>query len=164
MWHVPFIFAFLLPFLHEHDFHVALGRMAVEDNQVILQMRLFQDDLELGLQTYYADDSLRLAVDDATDSLFMQYVNEKLVIKHGDQVLAGTVATSGEDLLYGYPVWWFSLTYESESPIDGLDIDNQVLMEIFEDQQNVLRITHYPAEEEKMYYMVNGDSEISVEF
>ena len=147
-----------------HDFHVALGRMAVEGNQAVLQIRLFQDDLELGLQGYFDNDSLRMKVDAHTDSLFMKYVNEKLVIKHGEEVLSGVVATSGEDLLYGYPIWWFSLTYEASSVIEGLEIDNQVLMEVFEDQQNVLRITHYPTDEEKMYYMVNGDSEIKVEF
>lgn len=127
-------------------------------------MRLFQDDLELGLQGYYEDEEIRLKVDTATDSLFAVYVNEKLVIKHGEEVLTGVVATSGEDLLYGYPVWWFSLTYEASASIDGLEIDNQVLMEVFDDQQNVLRITHYPADEEKMYYMVRGDSEIKVDF
>ena len=164
MWHVPLLLALTLGFGQNHDFHVALGRMAVEDNQVLLQMRLFQDDLELGLQTYYEDEEIRLTVDATTDSLFMNYLNEKLTIKHGEQILKGAVATSGEDVLYGYPVWWFSLTYESESSIKGLDIDNQVLMEIFDDQQNVLRITHYPAEEEKMYYMVKGDSEISIAF
>lgn len=143
---------------------MALGRMAVEGNQVVLQMRMFQDDLELGLQGYYEDEEIRLKVDTATDSLFTAYVNEKLVIKHGGEVLSGVVATSGEDLLYGYPVWWFSLTYEASAPIEGLEIDNQVLMEVFEDQQNILRITYYPADEEKMYYMVRGDSEIEVGF
>ena len=164
MWHVSIILTGILLFAQSHDFHVALGRMAVEENQAILQIRLFQDDLELGLQGYYEDDSLRMKADAYTDSLFTKYVNEKLVVKHGDEVLTGVVATSGEDLLYGYPIWWYSLTYEASSTIEGLGIDNQILMEVFDDQQNVLRITHYPAEEEKMYYMVKGDSEIEVEF
>jgi len=164
MWYILLLLPFLLTAHPGHEFHVALGRMAVEGNQVVLQMRLFQDDLELGLQGYYEDEEIRLKVDTATDSLFAVYVNEKLVIKHGEEVLTGVVATSGEDLLYGYPVWWFSLTYEASASIDGLEIDNQVLMEVFDDQQNVLRITHYPADEEKMYYMVRGDSEIKVDF
>ena len=164
MWYLLLLLPFLLTTHQGHEFHVALGRMAVEGNQVVLQMRLFQDDLELGLQGYYEDEEIRLKVDAATDSLFAVYVNEKLVIKHGEEVLTGVVATSGEDLLYGYPVWWFSLTYEASASIGGLEIDNQVLMEVFEDQQNVLRITHYPADEEKMYYMVRGDSEIKVDF
>ena len=132
-----------------HEFHVSLGRMAVEGDQAILQIRMFQDDLELGLQGYYDDEEIRMKVDAHSDSLFMRYVNEKLVIKHGDELLTGVVATSGEDQLYGYPIWWFSLTYQASATIEGLDIDNQVLMEVFEDQQNVLRITHYPAEEKR---------------
>ena len=164
MWYILLLLPFFLTTHQGHEFHVALGRMAVEGNQVVLQMRLFQDDLELGLQGYYEDEEIRLKVDAVTDSLFTLYVNEKFIIKHGEEVLTGVVATSGEDLLYGYPVWWFSLTYEASASIEGLEIDNQVLMEVFEDQQNVLRITHYPADEEKMYYMVRGDSEIKVEF
>lgn len=138
--------------------------MAVEGNQAILQIRMFQDDLELGLQTYYEDESIRMKEDAHLDSLFMQYLNEKLIIKHGEEVLVGAVATSGADELYGYPIWWYSFTYEASEAINGLEIDNKILMEIFEDQQNVLRITHYPADEEKMYYMVRGDSEVSIEF
>lgn len=164
MWHFSLIVAVLLSFAQGHDFHVSLGRMAVEGNQAVLQIRLFQDDLELGLQTYYEDEAIRLKADPQMDSLFMQYLNEKLVIMHGDEVLEGVVATSGEDNLYGYPVWWYSFTYQASDSIKALDINNQILMEIFEDQQNVLRITHYPADEEKMYYLVRGDSEISVEF
>ena len=164
MWYLTLIIAILLTVPQGHEFHVSLGRMAVEGNQAVLQIRLFQDDLELGLQTYYEDEAIRLKVDAHVDSLFMDYLNEKLIIKHGSEVLTGKVATSGEDVLYGYPVWWYSFTYQASDSIEGLDIDNQILMEIFEDQQNVMRITYYPADEEKMYYMVKGDSEISVDF
>ena len=164
MWYILLLLPFLLTSSNQHEFHVALGRMAVEGTEVVLQIRMFQDDLELGLQEYYEDEDIRLKVDAATDSLFTVYVNEKLVIKHGDEVLTGVVATGGEDQLYGYPIWWFALTYEASIPIEGLEIDNQVLMEVFDDQQNVLRITHYPADKEKVYYMVKGDSEIEVEF
>lgn len=147
-----------------HDFHITIGRMSVENDQAVLQIRLYQDDLELGLQKHYADDSLRLQIDQKTDSLFQVYLNEKLVIKQGDELLTGVIATSGEDILYGYPVWWYSLTYSSSSVIETLDIDNRILMEMFEDQQNLIRITHYPSEKESLYYMVNGDSDITVKF
>ena len=164
MYHAALIVAFLLGLMPGHDFHVTLGRMAVEDNQALLQIRLFQDDLELGMQKHYENEGLRLAESQELDSLFTIYLNDKLVIKQGDEVLLGSVASSGEDDLYGYPVWWFSLTYEAEGPIEKMHIDNRVLMEIFEDQQNVLRITHFPSENEKMYYMVRGASDISVKF
>ena len=147
-----------------HDIHVSIGRMAVEGNQAMLQIRLFQDDLELALQNFHSDNSLRLKVDPQTDSLFMHYLNEKLVIKYGNEALKGVVVASGEDMLNGYPVWWYSLMYQASSTIDSLAIDHQVLMEIFDDQQNVIRITHYPSDNERMYYMVGGDSEVEVEF
>ena len=147
-----------------HDFHVSMARMAVEKNQIMLQIRLFEDDLELGLQQFYTDDALKLSPDSGIDTLFTRYANSKLVIQYEQQQLHGTVASSGEDELYGYPIWWFTLMYESSGEISALSIDYQVLMEIFEDQQNVLRITHYPSEDEKMYYMVPGKSEITVEF
>ncbi len=164
LFNTTLLAALFLSGIAQHDFHVSLGRMAVEGKQAVLQIRLFQDDLELGLQSFHDDEDLRLQVNQTTDSLFMIYLNEKLVIKHGGEVLKGIVATSGEDILNGYPVWWYTLTYASTSPIEGLDINNQVLMEIFDDQQNVFRITHYPSDKEKMYYMVQGDSEISVLF
>ena len=165
---VHFVLAIIIALLPatetKHDFHVSIGRMAVENNQAILQIRLFQDDLEMGLQAFHSDSTLSLNVDPETDSLFAAYLNDKLVIKQGSEVLIGTVATSGEDVLYGYPVWWFSLMYEASATIEALDIDNRVLMEVFEDQQNVIRITHYPSEKENMYYMVDGNSDISVDF
>ncbi len=148
----------------KHDFHITTGRMAIEGNQAILQIRIFLDDLEKGLQAYHDDESIHMKVDPLTDSLFTVYLNEKLVLKNGNEILEGVVATSGEDVLYGFPVWWYTLNYKSASPINSLDIDHRVLMEMFKDQQNILRITHYPSEEEKMYYMVDGDSDISLTF
>ena len=147
-----------------HDFHVSMARMAVENEQAILQIRLFQDDLEMGLQQFHNIDSLKLAVDPQLDSLFTAYINTTLIITYGDEQLMGSVATSGEDVLYGYPVWWYTLTYKAPASIDALHIDNQVLMEVFEDQQNVLRVTHYPSEKEKMYYLVPGNSDLDVSF
>lgn len=147
-----------------HDFHITTGRMAIEGNQAILQIRMFVDDLEKGLQTYHNNASIRMRVDPQTDSLFAAYLNATLTLKNEDETLKAVVATSGEDVLYGFPVWWYTLNYTSSTPIKSLDIDHQVLMEIFRDQQNILRITHYPSEEEKMYYMVNGDSDISLTF
>lgn len=147
-----------------HDFHVTIGRLAVEGNQAILQIRLFTDDLELGLQQYHANDAFRLKANARTDSLFAAYINEKLILRQGSHRLQGVVATSGEEMLYGYPIWWFTVTYESPVLIEELQVDHQVLLDVFEDQQNVMRITHYPSQRESMYYMVRGDSEIRVEF
>lgn len=147
-----------------HDFHVSIGRMAVEGNQAMLQIRLFKDDLELGMRAFFNDDELTLKVDPQTDSIFAAYLNSKFVMKHGGKQIKGVVATSGEDELYGYPVWWYTLTYQGPADLDVLAIDHQVLMEQFDDQQNVLRVTYFPDDVEKMYYLVNGASEVTLTF
>lgn len=147
-----------------HDFHVSIGRMAVEGNQAMLQIRLFKDDLELGMRAFFKNDDLLLKVDPKTDSLFTTYFNSRFVIKHGGEQIKGVVATSGEDELYGYPVWWYTLSYQGDKTLDVLEIDHQVLMEQFNDQQNVLRVTYFPADEEKMYYLVEGASAVTLTF
>ena len=145
-----------------HDFHVSMARMAIENNQAVIQIRLFKDDLEAGMQQYFQDPELTLQVDPRTDSLFAAYLNTKLRVIQGERQLKGAVASSGEDELFGFPVWWYTLSYSSSEPIAALRIDHQVLMEMFEDQQNVLRVTRFPSEEESMYYLVAGASEVTI--
>ena len=146
-----------------HDFHVSMARMAIEGDQAVMQIRLFKDDLEAGLQQHFSNENLKLEVDPQTDSLFAEYINAKLVITQGNHQVKGSVATSGEDELFGYPVWWYTLTYKAPARLDAIRIDHQVLMEMFDDQQNVLRITRFPSEEESMYYLVAGDSVVKLE-
>jgi hypothetical protein len=147
-----------------HDFHVSIGRMAVEGNKALLQIRLFKDDLELGIQSFFGDTTLTLNTDPRTDSLFAEYLNDKFNLSQNGHPVKGVVDERGEDTLYGFPVFWYTLSFEAPAEFDELEVDHHLLMEVFEDQQNVLRISHFPSEVEKMYYLVQGSSDVKLSF
>jgi hypothetical protein len=147
-----------------HEFHVSYGRLAVEGKTAVLQIRLFKDDLEAGLRGRFGDPGLTMRADPVVDSLFTLYLNEHLVLTPAHAALRGTIVSSGEELMNGFPVWWYTVAYTSDEPIGDLHIRHDMLMEVFPDQKNVFKIKHFPSEEEWSLYFVAGDSDYALTF
>lgn len=147
-----------------HEFHISYSQMVVEGNQAMIRIRLFTDDLEKGLQQHYKDESIKLQVNPRIDSLFTTYLNKTLVLKQNDEPVPGVLAQSGEDVLNGFPVWWYTMSYRAPAPLDNIQLVHTTLMEIFDDQQNILKVSYNLTEKVKTYYFVRGASEITLRF
>lgn len=142
-----------------HEFHVSYARLAVEGKVGMMQIRLFKDDLESGLERRFGRPGLVMRADAEMDSLFALYLNETLVLSQDGTPMAGVITSSGEELQNGIPVWWYTVAYEAPRDLANLHIQHDLLMEVFNDQKNVFRVKHFPSEKEWSLYFVVGDSD-----
>jgi hypothetical protein len=148
-----------------HDFHVTYGRMGVEGAIVQVRLRFFQDDLALALRAFAGDPGVRLAVDPVTDSLVTAYLADRFPVRagtggdvSGTDPLPGSIVASGEEVDGAERIWWYVLQYEAAAPIGRVRVDAKVLLELFDDQRNILRIQAFPSGRERTYYLTHGSS------
>lgn len=144
----------------KHRFHVSYGRMAVEGGVAVCQVRFFKHDLEDAMKKFFDDSDLKVDVNPRSDSLYTVYFNEFFVMEQEGEVLKGSIASSGEE----GDMWWYLMQYQAEEPIEQFKVTNTLLFEMFDDQRNVLKISHFPSEKNLSYYFVEGSDTYDVEF
>ena len=122
-----------------HKFYVSVTQIEyVEDKQSVqIITRIFIDDMERLLRERY-DESITLAIDDekTTANFHVEkYLKEKLkiLINGKSQQLSYLGKEYEDDIMYAY------LEIEGVERIDTIEISNQVLFELFEEQQNIVR-------------------------
>ncbi|MGW8265909.1 MAG: DUF6702 family protein [Longimicrobiales bacterium] len=147
-----------------HDLHATYGNLGVEGAVAILQIRIFQDDLEEALRRFHGRESLRLEVTPEVDGLFLAYLGRRFVLETGGAPLEGRIVGSGDDALDREPVWWYQVQYRAPEPIRTARITNTILFEIFDDQSNVLRVVRFPEETRRAYYFTSGEETVEIEF
>ena len=144
-----------------------------------VRLRFFQDDLAEGLRRMEGDARLSVRVDPLTDSLVTAYVNRHFVVRTNEAAeaveeadgspdsqgsdptapLPGAIVASGEEMDGSEPVWWYVFQYVSPEPVRLLDVDDNLLHELFDDQRNITRILHTATNKYQMYYSVAGAAE-----
>ncbi len=147
-----------------HKFHVSYGRMAVEENRAMLQIRLFKDDLEVALRQKFEEPDFTLAVNPHSDSLFIAYFNEVFVLKQDEVAVPGQIISSGEDQMAGEPMWWYTVSFEAPAVLKTFTVRDVVLFELFDDQKNIFKVRHFPSEKEFSYYFADGAEEYKISF
>ena len=141
-----------------HDFHVVYARMGIEGPVVEVRLRFFYSDLAEALRLRTGDAALELSPDPRTDSLVTAYLAERFRVWSGDTLLAGAIVGSGEEEDGVERTWWYLVQYESPGPVRELRVDATVLLELFDDQRNILRVQHFPSEKQRTYYLTHGSS------
>lgn len=136
----------------QHDFHVSYGRMAVENEVAVLQLRFFQDDLEKALTAHGAPPAFRLASTPAADSTALAYISLRLRAAAAGVSLRAVITASGEDLSGQEPMWWYLLEYRADAPIRELTLVNELLLDTFDDQKNIVQLQHFPSEKTWSFY------------
>jgi len=134
--------------------------MAVEDNVAAMRIRFFTHDLEAMLQQFHASASVSLIPSAGSDSLFLDYFNRHFLLIASSDTLQATIASSGEDR----DVWWYELTFVAPSAIERLEITNRLLFGLFDDQRNIVYISHFPSNQRETLYCVAGASDYAVNF
>ena len=147
-----------------HDLHISYGNLAVEDALMVLHTRVFRDDLTAALAGHSGNPIVDLSADRAMDRILVDYISAHVRMEADGTRLEPELMGSGEDELDREPVWWFQLKYEADRPIRDLSIVNTVLFELFDDQRNILKVVHFPAEDQRTYYFAPGEDSIRVSF
>ena len=141
-----------------HPMHVSYGRMVLEGDLALLNVRIFTDDLENALGRYHGITGLRLRPDPVIDSLFTSYFNDSFTLTIADSVVRGVIIESGES----DDMWWYIVLFQGWEPINEISFRTELLYDIFDDQRNITRILHTATDEYQMYYSVAGAPETHV--
>ena len=121
-----------------HPFHVSICDVTYDSNDKHLKIsvRLFADDLERGLSDYAEDPDLALLELDSTklNVLLQRYLSENLRFTTSKEVLRlHYLGSQKED----NGMWCF-LEYENLTPFDEIAVFNSLLVNAFNDQENLV--------------------------
>ncbi|MBF8148439.1 peptidase E [Winogradskyella sp. F6397] len=142
---VPILIVFLcLPFLisnsDTHEYYVSVTEIEYVKEQQSLQIisQIFIDDFETLLRKRY-DEQITLAIKDEAemvDTYMNRYLSDKLKITVNGEALNFKFIGKEykDDITYCY------LEIENVSNIESIALTNQILFDVFLDQQNIVRL------------------------
>ncbi|WP_250433036.1 DUF6702 family protein [Hanstruepera flava] len=129
----------LMAFTSVHEYYVSITQIEFvkEKRSVQIISRIFIDDFEKLLRERY-DSNITLAIEDESskvDFYTERYLKEKVKIKiNGKEAVMTFIGKEYEaDIMYCY------LEIESVSSIQSFEISNQVLFDLYSEQQNIVR-------------------------
>jgi hypothetical protein len=130
-----YILLVLLPTLaFAHKFYVSIAEIDRKPESLQISIKLFTDDLELGLGKFYKEDlKIEAAI---VDSLLEDYLSQRLKISVGDSLLTQTFI--GKEVVYD--VTWVYVELPYALPIKSLDVENLILLEYNEEQSNITNV------------------------
>ncbi len=140
--HILVITLFCLPFMafSVHKYYISFTKIEYSEKTSSLQIivRVFTDDLQNGLDTQFSISS-ELDTDrelDNTDSFIERYLEDKFLIhvnkKNVPLVYLGKKYDKDETKLY--------IEIEQIAEIETIQVMNKMLMELFEEQQNIIKL------------------------
>lgn len=134
-----------------HDFHVTYTRMAIEPTVVSAQIRLFSDDVTRALIERSKQQSITLN-SPSGDAAFKAYLTETFPVTVNGRRLVPVVVSGSQDKdMFSYIVTWTSPT-----PITSLSMHNAALFELFDDQQNIVKVKHMASGKESTLFYSGG--------
>lgn len=130
----------LLSFSLWHKYYVSVTDIEyVQDKEAVqIISRYFIDDFEKALRERY-DSSITLAVDNEkenVDGYIEKYLNQKFRIELNDQSIPYNFLGKEyqDDMIFCY------LEIEHVQEIRSIDVTNQVLIDMFPDQHNIIKL------------------------
>ena len=120
----------------EHDIHISVTEMNIQDQDVEIAVKIFKDDLFVALLGHF--DQKEIPEDVEHISLLVnQYVNDKLKISAQNR----SIPISFVRIEPGFDAIWSYFTVPSRELLsNSLTIENKLLFEIFDDQTNILNV------------------------
>lgn len=135
------VFSLFTAFNPAHEYYVSVTKIEYVKEKKAVQIitQIFIDDFEKLLRERY-DESITLAMKEESDSenieaYMKKYLQYKLNIKINSKDIAFRFIGKEykEDIVFCY------LEIENVSEINSIEIKNEVLFDIFKDQQNIVR-------------------------
>ncbi|MCC7054992.1 MAG: hypothetical protein IT355_17095 [Gemmatimonadaceae bacterium] len=134
-----------------HDFHVSYTRMAIEPTVITAQIRMFTDDVTRALVERSRTPALVLA-SKAAEAAFQSYLAEMFPVSVNGRRLAPVVVSGGAD----GQMWAFIVTWTSAAPITAVSMHNATMFELFDDQQNIVKLKHLGSGKEATQFFSGG--------
>lgn len=143
------------PAADPHPLHLSHARIVLEGAFVVLNVRMFTDDLENALSRFHGIDGVRMRPDPIIDSLFSEYFDTQFTLAIGSSRMSGALAESGQ----AEDMWWYNVVYEAPAAVTEISFRNDILFDLFADQRNITRVLHVPTEQQRTYYSVASHPE-----
>ncbi|AXP79889.1 hypothetical protein CJ739_793 [Mariniflexile rhizosphaerae] len=129
----------LLSFVAIHKYYISVTQIDYLQNKQSVQIttRIFIDDLEKLLRERY-DETITLASvneSNTTDLYIERYLNEKIKIKINNK--EANLSFIGKE--YDVDIVKCYLEIEGVKKIESFEISNEVLFDLFSDQQNIIK-------------------------
>jgi hypothetical protein len=137
--------------------------MAIEGTMAVVRIRMFKDDLNQAL-TFREERDIFVDASPVSDSLFQAYFNEMVVLRSDDEIMAGSLVGSGEEVVGNEPMWWYLLEFRASETIENLFVSQRLLSELFEDQKNIVQVQHFPSEKTYSLYCAEDAWEYTMSF
>jgi hypothetical protein len=137
--------------LPAHEFHVSYTRMAIEPRVISAQIRIFADDLTRALAARTRTPALTLGSPEGLGA-FQSYLAERFVIVVGGRPLVPVIVSNVQER----DMWSYTVQWQSPVPITSVTARNGALMELFPDQQNLVKVKHLPSGKEQTLFYSGG--------
>lgn len=138
-----FILVFALPLLSYisiHKYYISVTQIEyVKDKKSVqITSRIFIDDFENALKSRYSDTITLAEVDEPQiiNTYIENYLKEKIAIKINNE--KANMVFIGKE--YDGDIMRCYLEIEGVKKIKAFDISNKVLFDLFEDQQNIIKV------------------------
>lgn len=136
-----------------HDFHLSKCEIEYSQSELSLQISisLFIDDLELALQQE-GFDSLRICTQKEApeaEQLILAYLDKNLQLTVDNQ--SAQLEWVGKEASEDLAAVWCYLQISGINPQKKISIRNEVLMELFEDQQNLVKLKY--SQDKKSFFL-----------
>ncbi len=149
----------------DHEFHISKCLVEFNESEQALQMsmHIFIDDLEEALRQKGADSLFICTEMEATDaeSYMKQYIEKNFLIEVNGQRLKFEFL--GKEISEDMAGVWCYLEILEVKGIQKLKITNNILLEVFEDQKNVISIIG-PNSRKGMMLLQRGQNNETVSF
>ena len=145
----------LLTAASDHKFYVSITKIEYVQEKQSLQIisKIFIDDIEDVLQQRY-DAELSLATSKETEkevAFIKKYLSQKIKIKVNGKPEKFTYI--GKE--YDTDIMKVYLEIENISALESLEVSNEILMEIFEEQQNII---HFKSADKRRSLILDKDN------
>ncbi len=131
----------LMSFTVLHKFYLSVSEITYSDSDEKLRVvsRIFIDDLDaVLLERYDVDSKLTTKFEHKMADFYLEkYIREKLVIKANDSILEYRIL--GKKVNNDQLVFFIEANLHIES-LDSLFVQNEMMMDLFEEQQNIVHI------------------------
>ena len=158
---IPEKFVYLLPFTlyrKAHDFHTSLTEMRYNSKakNFEISLRVFTDDLEKVLSATNQNRKFTLENNDKNDPLVEAYVRKHFVVTNpkNQKLNINYIGREKEG-----EATWIYLELPVNESIKGSKIQNDVLIDMFDDQTNILNIF---IQNQKKSYLFNMKNKVFV--
>jgi hypothetical protein len=137
-----------------HDYHVSVIQMQQNTTTKTLEisMRVFTDDLEMALSKDNSNKRFTISNQDRNDEFLKRYLNRHFEVKDAKKQVKNFKYLGKEQEV---DATWIYLEVEGVSDWKGMSLRNDVLMEVFDDQVNMV---NFKSESGKKTYLYKKGS------